>query len=132
MDVTLDLSTHGATMAGSPGTLGTRPGSWPPVYAWNNSRVAPKGHSGISEQQEGRSILSGSFVLSLWPVNTPPVALYIDPSVTPKGKGVKVWYTRPGRDPLPATVLPHSRVCIVPDGQDLPMLVALKHVFYHP
>ena len=83
---------------------------------------------------EGRSILLGSFVLSLWPVHAPPLALCIDPSVTPMGKGVKVWYTRSGRDPLPATVLSqdHSLACILPDGQDLPMLLSLKHVSHSP
>ena len=55
------------------------------------------------EQPEGRSILPESSVLALWPVHAPPVALYIDPSVTPTGKGVKVRYTRPGKDLLSAT-----------------------------
>ena len=86
------------------------------------------------EWPEGMSILLGSFVFSLWPVHAPPVALYIDPSVTPSGKGVKVWYTRPEMDPLSATVLSqdHSLACTLPDGQDLPMLVSLKHVSYCP
>ena len=121
-------------MAGSPGTLGTRPGSWPPVYSWNNTEWPPKVTVVYPERPEGKSILPGSFVLSLWPVHAPPVALYIDPSVTPTGKGVKVWRTSPGRAPLPATVLSqeHSLACILPDGQDLPMLVTLKHVSYRP
>ena len=67
---------------------------WPPKL----TIVYPK-------RSGGKSILRGSFVLSLWPVYVPPIALYIDPSVTPTGRGVKVWYTRPGRDPIPATVL---------------------------
>ena len=80
-----------------------------------------------------KSILQGSFVLSFWSVHVPPMALYIDPSVTPTGRGVKVWYTRPGRDSIPATVLSQDHSAhILPDGQDLPMLVSLKYVSYCP
>ena len=56
----------------------------------------PKVTVGYPKRPRGKSILQGSFVLSLWPVHVPPVALYIDPSVTPTGRVVKVWYTRPG------------------------------------
>ena len=82
----------------------------------------------------GKRILQGNFGLSLWPVHVHPVALYIDPSVTPTGRGVKVWYTKPGKDPIPATVLHQDNylACILPDGQDFSMLVTLKHVPYHP
>ena len=82
----------------------------------------------------GKSILRGSLVLSLWPVHVPPIALTTDPSVTRTGRGMKVWCTRPGRDPIPATVLSqdHSLAWILPDGKDLPVLVSLKHVSYHP
>ena len=65
----------------------------------------------------------------------PPVALYIDPSVTPTGRGMKGWCTRPGRDPIPATVLSqdHFLACILPDEQDfLPMLLSLKLVIFSP
>lgn len=84
-----------------------------------------------------KSITKGTFVLSLCPfgpVHAPPIALHIDPSVTPSGRGVKVLYTWLGRPPRPATVLSQDQIlsCILPDGQDLPMLVSLKHLYYHP
>ena len=130
MNMALGLLTYGPTMAGSPPPWGQGLEAGLLCIPGITAEWLPKVTVVYPEQPEGRSILPGSSVLSLWPVHAPPVALYIDPSVTPMGKGVKVWYTRPGRDPLPATVLSqdHSLACILPDGQDLPMLVLLKHV----
>lgn len=50
------------------------------------------------EPQEGRSILLGSFVFSLWQMHASPIPWYIDTLVTHRKKGVKVCYTRPDRD----------------------------------
>ena len=86
------------------------------------------------QSPEGARILPGTFVLSLKPVHAPLVLLCVDTSGTPMGKEVKVWYTRPGRDLPPVTVLSegHSLACILFDGPYLPLLVALKHVCCHP
>ena len=101
-------------MAGSPGTVGQDLEAGPLCIPGVIEECPPKITVVYPEWPEGRSSLPGSFVLSLWPVHEPPVALYIDPSVTTTGKGVKVWYTRPGRDPLPAIVLSQDHSCMHP------------------
>ena len=47
---------------------------------------------------------------------------------------MKVWCTRPGQGPYPATVLSwvQSLALILPDGEDLRMLVSFKQVSYCP
>lgn len=86
------------------------------------------------EWPECRSISPGCSVLSLWPLHAPPVALYIKPSVNLTWKELKVWYTTPWRGRLPAIVLSQirSHARIQHEGQDLPVLVALKHVSHRP
>ena len=59
---------------------------------------------------EYKSILLGSFVLSLWPENVPPIVLHINPSVTPTGRRVKVFYARPGQDLSHALSFPRTNL----------------------
>ena len=80
---------------------------WPPKV----TVVYPK-HPG------GKSILQGSFVLSLWPVHVQPIALYIDPSVNSYRDGAESLVYLTMTRPIPAIVLSqdHSLACILPDG----------------
>lgn len=86
------------------------------------------------ELPECRSISPGCSVLSLWPLHAPPVALYIKPSVKLTWKELQVGYTTRWRNRLAAIVLSqlHSHASTLPEGQDWPVLVALKHVSYRP
>ena len=76
MDLALEILTHGSVMAGLSGTLwkGLEAGlmcmpgitaEWPPKIMVVN----PK-------RPGGKSILRGSFVLSLWSVHVPSISLY--------------------------------------------------------
>ena len=121
MDVALYIFTHGLAMNGPSGTFGKRPGScipggtaeWPPTI----KVVYPK-------RPGGKSILWGSFVLCLQPVYVPPIALCIHPSVTPTAGRCKSGTLDQDEIPfLQVLSQCHSLAGILPDGQDLLMLV---------
>ena len=72
-----------------------------------------------------KMLLHGTFVISLWPIMCSPLLLQIDAETPVEAR--KVWYSRPGRPPLPATVLSIDQklFCILPEGHDLPLLVPI-------
>jgi len=76
-------------MAGSTGTWRTWPATWAAMCPGITSVCRPKVTALSSERPEGSSVLKGGFVFLVWAVNAPPVALYIDTTVTPRGKKVK-------------------------------------------
>ena len=89
-------------------------GTWPPIL--KVTYLGPADH---------KMLLCGIFVISLWPIMNSPLLLQVD--VEPPVEARKVWYSRPGRPPLPATVLSIDQklFCILPEGHDLPLLVPI-------
>lgn len=63
-----------------------------------------------------------------------PQEPHIHTSGTTKRKEVKAWYSGHGRHRVPAVLGPedHRLACILPDGQDLPMSMALNLVSFGP
>lgn len=79
-------------------------------------------------------ILRGNYVLSLWPIMGSPVLLHVETMQGTPSTAIKVWYHKPGKVPVAATLLSQDKklACILPDGRDLPLLVPKTTVSFRP
>lgn len=85
-------------------------------------------HHGV----EHKVIPKGTFVLTLWPIMSSLLLNMELNDVSLLAK--KVWYSRPRWPSLPAMVLSSDikLACVLPEGQDLPNLVLLISLSFHP
>lgn len=77
-------------------------------------------------------MLWGTFALALWPLPLLQVQEVDLPSPTVLGE--TVWYHHPGAPPLVATVLSQNGqvAYMLPEGRDLPLMVSVSLLSYHP
>ncbi|XP_032332075.1 uncharacterized protein LOC116662473 isoform X1 [Camelus ferus] len=80
----------------------------------------------------GVSLLKGAEALQLWAI--PLIAPEALPECNQPSVGGLMWYHRPGRTALPATVLSQDEkmACILPEGRDLPIIVSTSALSFHP
>lgn len=73
-----------------------------------------------------------TYIASLWQVQTPPLQVNSLDAWRPEVE--QAWYTHPGQALVTVTPLIRDQIvaCILLDGQDLPLLVLLKNLSYHP
>ena len=95
--------------------------TWPPVL--KVTYPGPADHE---------MLLCGTVVISLWHIMTSFLLLQID--AEPPVEAGKVWYSHPGRSPLPAPDLlaDQKLACILPEGPNLPLLVPITGLSFCP
>ena len=96
-------------------------GAWPPVL--KVTYPGPADHE---------MLLCGTFVISLWPIMGSLLLLQVGAELPVEAS--KIWYSCPGRPPLPATVLwaDQKLACILPEGHDVPLLVPITALSFCP